>query len=201
MNEFENREEWLVNVGQYMAETILQGVPVPEDWRVSCGWAPGSRKNTLGVCLMRSESEAAVNEIFISPHISDSLTAAGILLHELIHAADDGRSGHRGDFAKWARMAGFRSPLTELHPSETLRGHLEEVVSVWGDYPHAAIVRRDVKKQTTRMLKVECGDCHLVFRASREALRKVRYGAGVCPACVRPDLLVNGEPILESDLS
>lgn len=201
MNELENREEWLVNVGQYMAETILHGVPVPDDWRVSCGWAPGSRKNTLGVCLMRSESEAGVNEIFISPHISDSLTAAGILLHELIHAADDGKSGHRGDFAKWARMAGFRSPLTELNPSETLKMHLEEVVSVWGDYPHAAIVRRDVKKQSTRMLKVECKDCGVVWRASRASLRTIRDGHCLCPACLSADMLVNGEPILGADLS
>jgi len=178
-----DRELWLTSVGRSLAENIVPFAPIPDDWHVSCGWAPKSAKKVLGVCFKRSESADGTNQIFITPNESDPVRVAAILLHELLHAADDCASGHRGDFAKWAREAGFETPLTKLHMSERLTEKLQGVVNAHGAYPHPAIRRVDEKKQTTRMLKVECVECGFLFRCSNSQLQRLDEGAAVCPCC------------------
>jgi len=178
-----DRELWLTSVGRDLAETIIPFASVPDDWHVSCGWAPKSAKKVLGVCFKRSESADGTNQIFITPNESDPVRVAAILLHELIHAADDCESGHRGNFSCWAREAGFQTPLTKLHMSEALMKRLEGLVKEHGPYPHPAIRRVDEKKQTTRMLKVECSECGFLFRCSNSQLQRLDEGEAVCPCC------------------
>jgi hypothetical protein len=38
------------------------------------------------------------------------------LLHELIHAADDCASGHKGAFAEAVTRFGFQGPMTQTRP-------------------------------------------------------------------------------------
>jgi len=184
-----DRELWLTSVGRDLAETIIPFASVPDDWHVSCGWAPKSAKKVLGVCFKRSESADGTNQIFITPNESNPVRVAAILLHELIHAADDCESGHRGAFSAWAREAGFETPLTKLHISKELEERLAKLVERHGAYPHPAIRRVDEKKQTTRMLKVECGECGFLFRCSATQLNRLEEGEAVCPCCGNNSLI------------
>lgn len=183
-----DRELWLTSVGRSLAKDIVPFAPVPDDWHVSCGWAPKSAKKVLGVCFKRSESADGTNQIFITPNESDPVRVAAILLHELLHAADDCESGHRGAFSCWAREAGFQTPLTKLHVSEPLKAKLAELVKEHGPYPHSAIRRVNEKKQTTRMLKVECTECGFLFRCSNTQLQRLDEGEALCPCCGNPSL-------------
>lgn len=76
---------------------IKKGVSVPADVQVSCGFpGGGSVFKRIGECWPRARSAGKVNQVFINPTQSDTVRVLGVLGHELIHAADDCKSGHRG---------------------------------------------------------------------------------------------------------
>ena len=61
---------------------------------------------------MDSASADDVNHIFLGPQEGDPAAMLISLLHELIHAADDCQSGHKGAFAEAATRLGFEGPMT-----------------------------------------------------------------------------------------
>jgi hypothetical protein len=162
------REAWHGRIYRNGLLPIFQslGIKMPERIRFSCGWPPGSRggkKTTLGVCFFKEASADHSVEIFVSPIIADSLMAAGILAHELVHAAL-GTPGHGADFKRLALMIGLQGPMKEALPGPELQDKLREIVESIGPYPHAELGAGQGKaadkpdKQTTRMLKVVCPD-------------------------------------------
>jgi hypothetical protein len=148
---------------------------------VSVGWPKGSRK-AIAQCWKRQQSEAGVNEIFITPELNDSTEVLAALTHELIHAMDDCASGHKGAFASLAKAIGFEAPLTELHPSDDLTAALQLFVDEHGDIPHAKLSGSAKKKQTTRMLKIECGNCGFKANTTKKWIDQMVWPA-LCPLC------------------
>lgn len=63
----------------------------------------------------------------------------------------------------------------DLHP------RLDKIASRLGDYPHSKLnpAESPIKKQTTRMLKVECPESGYLVRMTRKWLDEV--GAPKCP--------------------
>lgn len=159
------REAWLGRVAEKLRELFARaGKPFPVKIRFSCGWPPGSRggkKTTLGVCFFKEASADFSVEIFVSPIIADSLMAAGILVHELVHAAL-GTPGHGADFKALAVAVGLEGKMKEALPGAALQAKLRELVETIGPYPHAELGTGQAAdkpdKQTTRMLKVVCPD-------------------------------------------
>lgn len=180
-----NREDWLQRAVYHLSE-LLTEVPevesVPEV-RVSVGW-PGGRgrkSTTIGQCWATKTASDGVPQVFVSPVLSDGLRVLDVLLHELVHAWDDCKSGHRGPFRRVARAVGLEGRMTATTASESLVGRLEGILELLGDYPHAALVpSAKPTTQTTRMLKAECvnGSGYLV-RLTRKWLDE--YGAPICP--------------------
>lgn len=192
-NTFDTREAWLQRGATVIASRIFAaaGIEVPVV-KTSCSWpGGGSARKRIGECWARRMSEAGVNEIFISPVIADPVQALDILTHELVHASDDCASGHGGEFVRRARKVGLEGKPTATVAGAALRAKLVEIADALGPYPHATLNLSGRKKQTTRMIKVECGDCDGVFRTTQKWLDEATHGL-CCPFCHGDNVQVGG---------
>jgi hypothetical protein len=115
------REAWLHRAIETFRPRFAEiGLPLPGKLHVSVGFGYGARaesKYILGQCWARRASADGVNHIFLGPQEGDPAAMLVSLLHELIHAADDCASGHKGTFAETATRLGFQSPMTQTPPA------------------------------------------------------------------------------------
>ncbi len=161
--------------------------------RVSVGWPSrgggGTKKKVIGQCWKASVASDNVSQLFISPVLgSDGRDAVemikmlGVLVHELIHAADDCESGHKGAFAKMAKAIGLTGKMTATTVGEELAGRLGYILAELGPYPHAALnpfqMEQQRPKQTTRMLKLECPQDGYIVRTTK---KWIEMGLPKCP--------------------
>ncbi|MEU8086354.1 hypothetical protein AB0B57_22435 [Micromonospora sp. NPDC049101] len=137
------REAWLRRaVDVFRPRFVEVGMPLPEKLHVSVGFGFGTKaesKNILGQCWAGRASDDGVNHLFISPEVAETSKVLAVLLHELIHAADDCVSGHKDKFADVATKFGFEGSLLTLNPSETLAAEMVALAETLGDYPHGAL--------------------------------------------------------------
>jgi hypothetical protein len=160
----ETREGWLGAVRDHKVIQALfeaTGFPIPENTRVSCAF-PGSRARArktkrIGECWNAANSADNHFEIMVTPIMADPVQVAGVLIHELVHAAVGLECGHRGNFRKVALGVGLAGKMTATHESPALVAILESVIKEIGPYPHATL-NADRTRQSTRMIKVVCGD-------------------------------------------
>ncbi len=177
------REAWLTAAVRALTPSLeALGATVPPV-RVSVGFPGGrGRKNAvIGQCWAAEASADGVAQVFISPTIVDGVQVLSTLLHELIHAVDGNKSGHRGQFARLARGAGLTGSMTATVPGDALRASLTAVLDGLGAYPHAALrtgASGAHKPQGTRMLKVQCASCGYTVRTTAKWLD---VGLPVCP--------------------
>jgi len=187
-----NREQWLIEAANILSTSILlpaivkqgDGGMMPLKYVVSIGH-PKS-KNSIGECWKKAASEDLItSHIFITPTENSSTRILDVLLHELIHAADDCESGHKNFFARTARKVGLVGKLTATVAGDALQEKLLDIVDAIGEIPHSALnaANSGKKKQTARMLKVECTYCKFTYRASRTQLLQAFEGEAVCPCC------------------
>jgi hypothetical protein len=188
----ETREAWLLAATDALAPLFLEkaGVRLPKI-KVSVGWPGGrGRKNSvIGQCWPTSLAGDKVAQVFISPALDDVAVILSTLVHELVHAADDCQSGHKGEFVRIAKALGLEGKWTATVAGDDLAAHLNDLHSkVLGAFPHAALSSGDgadgPKKQGTRMLKVVCvegdeGEETYTVRMTRKWLDA--YGAPKCP--------------------
>lgn len=186
------RETWLVAAVDTLAALFAEhDIELPEV-RVSCGWpASGGRaqkRKTIGQCWSTKSASDGVNQVFISPVLDEPGKVLGVLVHELIHAVDDCKSGHKTAFARMARQLGLEGKMTETNVGPALAERLTTVAEELGTYPHSAISgdsgSETPKKQGTRMLKCECPNTGYVVRTTRKWLDEL--GAPICPCCQVP---------------
>ena len=169
------REEWLHTAG----ETLLAEFELTPDrpWRV----APASPKgSTLGHCFASSASADGANEIYISLSITDPVKAVTVLLHELIHALDDCRSGHKGKFEQLALQVGLQRPLTHYHPSDALIQRITDLVSILP--PSPLVPMAAPKKAKGRMITLKCTHCEFTAHTTRPKAKALPATA-ICPSC------------------
>ena len=121
------REAWLHRaIEEFRPRFTEIGLPLPAKLHVSVGFGYSSRaesKYILGQCWARRASADGVNHIFLGPQEGDPAAMLISLLHELIHAADDCQSGHKGAFAEAATRLGFEGPMTQTPPGPDGCGH------------------------------------------------------------------------------
>ena len=183
------REDWLQQANAIMRDGLfkLHGYELPEDVQVSVGFPlgfrVGSKKQAIGQCFSRATSDAGVNEIFINPNQQDSKRVLGILVHEDIHAIDDCVNGHKGAFRTMATAVGLEGKMTATTESEELNKYFEdEIIAKIGEYPHKKAGNVNLPKQTTRNIKMICGDgCGFSWRASRSMISTMENNT--CNGC------------------
>ena len=183
-----NREAWLIKAKVELAKKMQkQGVNVPDDCKVSCGWTQGSRK-ALGSCHNRASSKAKINEIFLSPVIEKAEEVLEILVHEMIHASDDCESKHGAYFSQSMKKVGLIGKPTATIANTELRRELAEMVkSKLGAYPHSEMLTAK-PKQSTRMIKMICEECDWSFYASQKMIDDIEYNRCMC--CDEEDSII-----------
>lgn len=142
------REAWLRAAIEIFRPRFVEiGMSLPEKIHVSVGFGSGARaesKAVRGVCWPRGASADGVNHVFISPTLGDGGEGGTgqvllTLLHELIHAADDCASGHRGAFAEGATRLGMVGKMTSSEASVELAADLIVLADELGPYPHGVL--------------------------------------------------------------
>ena len=59
--------------------------------------------------------------------------------------------------------------MTSTHAGEVLKEKLQAIVKKIGEYPHAKLdYTKQIKKQSTRMIKVACNECEFSYRTSQK---------------------------------
>mgnify|MGYP003150222537 FL=1 len=176
------REEWLQKSLKELKPIFNEsGLTTDnfDDVRISCG--PIRRSNAVGICHSRTMSEGKKIEILILQTVANSLMALDILVHEIVHAVD-GINGcehhHNNGFKRMARKVGL--VVTERGKGHTSLGDdlnvkCMNIINKLGLYPHFSYSTGSTnnKKQSTRMIKFECGKCGIVARASKTSLIKM----------------------------
>lgn len=198
MSNYSTREQWLDAAVHRLGRLFkAANVELPEV-RVSIGWpskgGTSSRARIVGQCWKKSVAKDGINQIFISPTLGeDPLQALGVLLHELVHAADDCESGHKNFFARTARALGLEGKLTAttVGPESPLASKLNAVLEDLGPLPHAPLnvteMDKQRKPQTNRMLKLHAPDCcGFVARAAKKWLDDEGFPS--CPHGVTMEL-------------
>jgi hypothetical protein len=168
---YQTRESWLAALMQELAPLLEEVQPGStqgiENWRVSCGFpGGGSARKRIGECWSSSLSHDGRIEMFISPVLGDAISVDHVLLHEMIHAADGVKSGHRGPFAKMAKALGLVGKMTSTTPGPALRERLNSLTEKLGPYPHSALSLSGRKKQATRLVKCTCPECGYIIRTT-----------------------------------
>lgn len=176
-----NREAWLTAAVDMLRPMFAEDalVELPATIRVSVGFPGGkSPRKVIGQCWYTGDDKAA--QVFVSPVLVDPIDVLGVLVHELIHAWDGGKSKHKGAFRRVAVILGLEGKMTATTVGDALRARLQIIADTLGTYPHARLnlAASAVKTQTTRMLKVECPACGYTLRTTAKWLE---VGTPTCP--------------------
>ena len=177
------RDDWLTESVNKLIEQVFVPAGIERlnaSWRIACSFpGGGSARKRIGECWPSGSSNDKTREMFISPLEDDPLEVLGIVAHEMIHAIDDCKNGHKGPFRKMALAIGLQGKMTATTSGPELTEKLKSILSELGPYPHAALNLKDRKKQTTRMVKMLC-DCGFIARASRSAIEQAGYPTCGC---------------------
>lgn len=182
----ENRETWLTQAVEHLTPLVAEATSwEPKPVRVSVGWpsagGTSTKKRVIGQCWSSKSATDGVNQIFISPSITnDPHVVLGTLIHEMLHAWNDCVDAHRAPFARAARSCGLDGKPTATVVGDELKDRLDGILERLGEFPTAAITQaaRIEKTQGTRMLKPTSSHLRHVLRTSRKWLD---VGFPACP--------------------
>ena len=171
-----NREEWL-NHFVKLSRPIFEekGYTLPERIRVGVIWSArgGMRGKSIGECWSDIASKDGTTEIFVSPKLDDSMRIAGVVTHELCHAAVGIAAKHGPVFKKCALALGLEGKMTATTEGPEWHKVFGPIIDKMGPMPHAAINGGESSanpQQATRMVKCECDTCGMVFRTTKKWL-------------------------------
>lgn len=180
-----NRELWLLRATYPYLQRLFKrhGYRLPLV-KVSVGLPYGrGGKKAIGQHWAPEASDDKKGTVFISPTIDDSLTVLATLVHELVHAVVGNEAKHGPRFRKVATAVGLEGKMTATVAGNALNEELRKIIGRLGKYPHAKLnlEMNPIKKQTTRMIKMECPPCGYIARASRKVIEQL--GPALCGQC------------------
>jgi SprT-like family len=178
------REAWLASLVERLKPLFAPAI-IPANLRVACGWpshgATRTKGRVIGQCWGSTSSKDGHYEIFVSPILDDPMRVAGVLAHELVHAVVGVQAKHGKEFKQLATRIGLTGKMTATTEGEAFRAALVPILADLGPYPHAELSASNSNrpKQSTRLLKAECGSCGYTVRITRKWIDEV--GAPHCP--------------------
>lgn len=169
------REEWLMRAVDLLRPIFAErGYVIPDNVKTTVGFpSAGGRGKNIGECHCSTMSAGGFHETFISPRLEDPTRVLGVLVHELGHATVGVKHGHRAPFKKFCLALCLEGKPTATTEGEAFRKMISPILAELGPFPHKALDLSGKKKQTTRMLKVECPCCGFTFRAARKSLIEI----------------------------
>lgn len=180
------REAWLIAAVELLKPLFAEIEKIVPPIRVSTGWSKGSKKGSVGWCWKASVADDSSSNIFISPELVEPVIILAVLAHEMIHAVDDCKDAHAGNFRKMHAQIGLIGRPTASIPGLALTARLAALADLLGPYPHAKLTPGlQVKTQTTRMLKLRASCCGYVVRTSQ---KWVDEGLPSCPCGTEMEL-------------
>lgn len=169
-----HREVWLDQAMHFVRRHFAANdYTVPEHVRVGVGWpsrgALSEKKRTIGQAWTNECSADNVHEIIISLWLDDPIKVLGVLIHEVIHVTVGVEHGHKKPFTDCMKEVGLCGKATATEETPELVEQLKVWVKELGQYPHAKLdgLKKE-KKQSTRLLKMECGACGCVIRTTQK---------------------------------
>jgi hypothetical protein len=177
------REVWLQKAIENFKSGLFKrhGYEIPVV-RVSVGFpGGGSARKRIGEHWSPNASDDKIGSIFISPVLGDGVKALDVLVHELVHAVMPAGEGHGKLFKRCALAVGLTGKMRSTVAGPELIKELNKLIKKLGPYPHAKLNlnKSPIKKQTTRMIKMECGACGYIARTSQTNLDL--HGPVLCP--------------------
>lgn len=192
-NSFQTREEWLNFVMDEMRPVFKShGAPLPAKIRLSVGFTSnGYRGKAIGECWDSKASGDKNFEIFVKPDQDDQIRVAGILVHELVHAAVGTDHGHKRPFKTVAVKLGLEGKMTATTEGAAFKEMIAPILKRAGPLPHKKLSAfRLKKKQGTRLLKACCEECNYTVRVTAKWLD---VGAPFCGTTVKHGRMVCDE--------
>ncbi len=188
------RDEWLAGAVRELRSDFERDGYSLSRWdtiRVSVGFpsrgaAPGLSQ-TIGQCWDRVDDDG-IPQLFMSPVLENPVRVLDVLVHELAHVVVGCRHGHKAPFKRAALALGLAGKPTATHAGPVLVKRLQSLSAELGAYPHAALDLKKRKKQTTRLIKVECRDDAYIARVSRTTIET--HGCPICPVCQESMVIV-----------
>jgi hypothetical protein len=175
---YATREQWLHAAADVMRTWFEdEDHQVPEKIRLSVGFAKGAKTNAIGWCYRNEAAEDGINQIFVSPSLTDPVEVLATELHELVHSATNGH-GHDKVFGKVARALGLTGKMTATVPGDELRKDLAELAEDLGVYPHGKLthVATFKGKHNKYQTKLVCTQCAFeIPSVSRKKLEEFGY--------------------------
>jgi hypothetical protein len=173
------REQWLQQAILTLTPLFhTKGYTVPQ-CHVSCGFASTDvKRGHIGQFWGSKASADQINQIFISPALSDSVEVLDTLMHELVHAVDDCQNKHGPEFKKMALKLGMRGPMRNAEAGPELKIKLKELAITLGPYPHAKLyVPKKVIDRRPRA-RAKCPVCGFTVPMLKAF---IHFGPPICP--------------------
>jgi hypothetical protein len=142
-------------------------------------------KGCVGECWSAECSADGTFEIFIVPTEGETSRIAGILAHELVHAAVGLEAKHGKPFKRVALAIGLEGRMTATTEGPRFLEAVKPILDAVGPFPHARLTDDPLarssapKKQAGRQLKCECTECGYIARTTAKWLKTA--GAPICP--------------------
>lgn len=210
-----NREGWLTAFAEAIAPVIKQrtGHTVPmHKIRLSCSFPMGrstpnkNGKLTTGECVHGDTHKSGLHELMINPLKSEIIRDDGhgiaeTVIHELIHASLNKGVGHKAPFARAAKLMGLEGKPTATNAGPELVKTIRTITDKIGPYPHKAIDGDWGRKQTTRLLKVQCTDCGYINEQGNGYTARITMtwienaGLPTCPCGATMSLIDDGAEV------
>jgi hypothetical protein len=133
-----------------------------------------------GACYPGVASDDGNPQIFVNPVISDSTRAAGVVVHQLVHAVFGNRR-HDGNFQLFAQRVGLIGKPTATIEGPLFLQLMPMILARYGPYPQPALRQMrhlDPKPPQNRHLLTRCLGCGYQVRVTRKWLA---VAAPICP--------------------
>lgn len=194
--------QWFEKATQELSDKVFRpiGRKVPKNIRINVSEMRTANKThghtTLGRCYpthytagKTTPKKEVVNIIQMNIATTgkdNSVDVLDTLAHELIHAIDDNKSGHKrgGEFDKMARAIGLEGKLTSTYAGEELKGRLNGIIKTIGKFPLKEVNLEGLRRDTNRNLKVVChdtdNDCDHGFNTNRYRIEQMTSRTCLC---------------------
>ncbi len=166
------REGWLNDfIAAARPVFKARGLELPEKIRASVGFMFRGGK-AIGQCWHEASSTDGTREIFVIPTLDDSYRIADVLTHELAHTLFGPDEKHGKNFKAAVTALGLDGKATATIAGPGWLEWASPILEGLGRIPHAALdpALSGIKKQKTYLLKCECEECGLIFRATAKAI-------------------------------
>lgn len=191
-----SRDVWLAEfIRLARPKFAAAGKPIPQNVRAAICPPHRNKMRYVGLCWSDQATEDSGREIWVSSAYTDPVRVAGILVHELCHAALPHSVKHGKPFKVLATKLGLEGPMRATTEGAVFRALWKGILAELGPLPAARFMAApgvaDVRVQVTPKAKnVSCPKCGFTAKVQ---VRQLSWGRLTCPVHEGVKLLAKGE--------